>query len=428
MSRIFVGVLCGVSAQNVNYATRHGLYCYNTAIMSLPGKHRNVRLLYVLNLIAGIAFWYPIEKLFLQELGASALGVSVNAMVFLLTMIIFDVPSGVLADKWKRHYVLAMGLLLMGAACIVGGMSDSLLQYLPMNILFGGFVVLTSGTFQAMMYDSLKDSGHQKEYDKLQGRSYALFLAGIGFSSIGGGYLADWFGMPAAYFITAAVAVVGAGICLLLKEPTAHKNIVDRKLGEHIRFSVRKIAVSPLLMQLALLCTAAGIVRGAQNEYSGLLFIALGMSVIPMGYANAGKWITSAFGQLVAPRIGRRALRLVPVFFFAALGFSLIHSAWTLVLFYFASFLYSVIANQAEAAVQDVTPSEIRATTLSLLSFATNVLLVPIGLLFGWMATQTDVFDAYFFLGMIGMLYLASWLIVGRRTIAGLWKNSSTPQ
>src|SRR5215471_9694757 len=138
--------------------------------------HPNIRKLYLLNLLAGIVFWYPIEKLFLLRIGVNPLGISVNAIVFLIILVAFDVPAGVLADHWKRKYTLQVALIALVIASIIGTMSHTLSEYLPMTIFLGGFVVLTQGTFQAMMYDSLEDTGHQSTYDKHQGLSYAAFL------------------------------------------------------------------------------------------------------------------------------------------------------------------------------------------------------------------------------------------------------------
>lgn len=385
--------------------------------------HKNVKKLYVLNLLVGIVFWYPIEKLFLQQLGAGPLGISINALVFLATMIAFDVPSGVLADKWKRKYTLLLALVCLIIACVMGGLSQTWVQYLPMNILLGGFVVLTSGTFQAMMYDSLKDSGHQHEYDTHQGRAYALFLAGLGFSSLAGGYLAEWLSLRATYFISAACVVVAVVVALSLTEPESHKQVSDHKLKEHVRASVSHVMASKLLMQLALLITAMGLLRSSYTEYSGLLFVVLGMSAIPMGYAGAAKWLVSSLGQLAGPKIGRKALRLAPVFFVVFLLFSLVHSSWGLVFFYIAGFLYSVIANQAETAVQDTTPSEVRATTLSVFSFTSNVLMIPLGLLFGWIAQTSNIFNAYLMIALIGMVYLTVWLFNGRHVLRTLYTS-----
>jgi predicted MFS family arabinose efflux permease len=393
---------------------------------SNPKLHSNVRKLYLLNLLVGIVFWYPIEKLYLQHLGAGPLGISINALIFLLTVIMFDVPSGVLADKWKRKNTLLLAICCFVVSCIMGGLSHTWVQYLPMNVLLGGFVVLTSGTFQAMMFDSLKDSGHQHHYDKYQGRSYALFLAGLGLSSLVGGYLAQWFSMRATYFITAAVMLPAIIVALLLKEPQSHKRVADQKLRQHVQRSVRLLMGERLLLQLALLVTAMGLVRGAYTEYSGLLFVVLGMTAIPLGYAGAGKWLISSLGQLAAPKVGRQALRFAPLFFVIFLIFSLIHNSWGLVFFFISGFLYSMIANQAEASVQDASPSEIRATTLSVLSFTSNIVLVPLGLLFGWIAQKSNVFNAYTMIAIVGMIYLIIWLSRGRSVLRQLYSAKET--
>jgi hypothetical protein len=217
---------------------------------------------------------------------------------------------------------------------------------------------------------------------------------------------------------------IGVLFAFLLKEPKFHKTISDKRLLEHVKFSIRKIKTSQLLMQLALLVSAVNVLRGSQNEYAGLFFIALGLGAIPIGYATALKWLVSSAGQLIAPKIGRQALRLVPVFFVVFTLFSLIPSLWSLPLFFLASLLYAVISNQAEATVQDNTPSEIRATTLSVLSFTSNALLIPLGLLFGWIALES-VFNAYFMISIVGLLYLINWLIIGRKVLSRMHKISS---
>lgn len=388
--------------------------------------HKNVRLLYLLNLLCGIVFWYPIEKLFLQEIGVTPFGVTVSAAVFLMVLILFDVPSGILADKWRRKQTLQLAIVCFIGACIAGGLSQGLVQYQLANILLGGFVVLTSGTFQAIMFDSLKDSNQQNEYDKHQGRAYALFLAGLGFSSLAGGYLADWFSFRDTYFMTVGIAVIALMASCWLTEPRSHKPVADRKLKKHVILSVQRIHASQLLMQLALLIAAMGLLRGSYTEYSGLLFITLGLTAIPTGYANAGKWLVSSLGQLIAPRIGRKALRLAPAFFIIFLVFSLVHNRWSLVCFFIAGCLYSIVANQAEAAVQDITPSDIRATTLSILSFTSNILLVPLGLLFGWVAEERNTFDAYTMIGVLGLGYMVWWFIKGRFVLHSLYASRET--
>jgi len=130
--------------------------------------HPNVRKLYVLNLLAGITFWSSIEKLFMLRIGVSPFGIAVNTIAFLVTLVAFDIPAGVLADHWKRKYTLQLGFLALLLSSVIGGFSQNLDEYVPMTIALGGFIVLTQGTFQALMYDSLEDTGHQASYDKHQ--------------------------------------------------------------------------------------------------------------------------------------------------------------------------------------------------------------------------------------------------------------------
>jgi MFS family permease len=384
--------------------------------------HTNIRKLYALNLLAGIVFWYPIEKLFLLHIGVSPFGISINAIVFLVILVAFDIPAGVLADHWKRKYTLQVALVALVIASLIGAISHNLVEYLPMTIFLGGFVVLTQGTFQAMMYDSLEDTGHQSSYDKHQGLSYAAFLAGLGISSVAGGYLAQAYNFRITYFATAIVMVLAFLLACTLSEPKSHKLLADRKLKEHIGKSFKQITATRLLLQLSLLITAVSVLRSAQNEYAGLLFVALGMGAIPMGWGTAGKWLLSSFGQVIAPKIGRQALRLTPVFFITFTLFSLVHSRWSLVFFYIAGLLYSIIYNQAESAAQDVIPSEIRATTLSVLTFASNVVLVPLSLLFGWLANHS-VFNAYLMISIVGLLYLITWFVSGRKELQQVYRK-----
>ncbi len=378
---------------------------------------KNIKKLYVANFLTGVVFWYGIEKLFMQEIGINPLGVGVNAAILLTIIVVFDIPSGVLADRWKRKYTLMLALSCLGLSSFVLGVSNGLAVYLAGTVLYGGYIVLTSGTYQAIMYDSLHEIGKQKHYDRHQGRAYALFLLGVAISSLAGGYISELYGYRWTYYLTVLFSFLAFGVLWTLKEPRFHKLESDGKLIEHVRTSYKSMVSSPLVFQLALFTVVAGILRSTQNEFAGLYYIALGLTAIPTGYANAAKWFSGAFGQYIAEKIGRKALRLIPLFFLSFFVFTLLESLWGLVFFYLAVFLQSVLANQSEAEIQDNTPSEVRATTLSLLGFTSNIVLIPIGLVFGWLTQEVSVFAAYGVLAAIGTLYLLNWLFKSRNII-----------
>ncbi|MCA9350359.1 MFS transporter [Candidatus Saccharibacteria bacterium] len=375
----------------------------------------NIKKLYVCNLLTGIVFWYAVEKLFMQSIGISPLGIAINAVVFLLITVIFDVPSGVLADKWNRKYTLVLAILSLGLSSFILGTSSTFTQYLIGTAIYGAYIVLSSGTFQAIMYDSLAEIGEEDHYDKHQGRSYGLFLVGIGISSLAGGYIAQDIGLKETYLFSLVPAVINIIVLLTVKEPRFHKETFDNKFWSHIKASTKVITSQPLVFHLALFLTIGGMLRSTQNEFGGLYYIGLSLSAVAMGCVNAGKWIAGAVGQFLAPYVGRkRAFNLLPWFFVAFAIFSLITNASGIIFFLLASMLYSLVSNQAEATAQGLIPSGLRATTISLISFATNVVMIPLSLLFGWVTQQYSVFRAYQIFALVGLLYLIVWFTKGR--------------
>ncbi len=388
----------------------------------------NIKKLYISNFLTGIVFWYAIEKLFMQSIGINAFGIAVNAVIFLLITVIFDVPSGVLADKWRRKYTLVLAMLSLALSSLTLGTSNSFPIYLLGTAFYGGYIVLTSGTFQAMMYDSLAEINKQNHYDKHQGRSYGLFLIGIGLSSLAGGYIAQYIGLRETYLLSLVPAGVNILLLLSTNEPSFHKETFDSKIWSHIKASAKVITSQPIVFHLALFLVVGGMLRSTQNEFGGLYYIGLSLSAVAMGYANAGKWISGAIGQFVAPYIGRkRAFTLLPWFFGVFLAFSVITNASGIIFFFLASALFSIASNQAEATAQGMIPSGLRATTISLTSFATNVIMIPLSLLFGWLTQQYSAFKAYQVFAIIGLVYLIIWFMSGRKEMLRATKQAFEP-
>ncbi|HSE60998.1 MAG TPA: MFS transporter [Candidatus Saccharimonadales bacterium] len=388
----------------------------------------NITKLYASNFLTGLVFWYATEKLFMQSIGLSSFDIALNAVVFLAITVLFDVPSGVLADKWKRKYTLLLAIVCLALCHSILGTSSTLPIYLVGTALYGAYVTLTYGTFQAMMYDSLAELGQEKEYDKHQGRAFALFFTGIGVSSLAGGYIGEFIGLRETYLYSLLPALLAAIVILSTREPKFHKENFDANMWKHIKTSLAIIAAQPLVFHLAMFMIVSGLLRSTQNEFGGLYYLGLGLSAVAMGYANAGKWIASALGQFAAHYVGRdRAFTLLPWFFIAYLAFSLITNASGIVFFMVAACLYSLVTNQAEATIQGATPSHVRATTISIISFLTNVVMIPLSLAFGWVAQNNTPFQAFQVFGVIGIGYAAIWLLLGRRHVRAAHAAATGP-
>lgn len=370
----------------------------------------NIPKLYITNFLTGLVFWYGIEKLFMRSIGISALGIAVNAIVYVLVSTVFNIPTGILADKWNRKYTLMIGIAALGISSFIMAHSQGLITYSFATAIWGIYVVFTSGTYQAMTYDSLAELGRENEYVKQQGRSYGMFLVGISFSSVIGGYLATRYGYRSAYLLTIIPCVVNLLVLYSMHEPKFHKEIEDTKLWQHVKKTYKLILGQQLLFYLAMIFVAASLLNSNQNEYSGLYFIALGFGAIGNGWANAGKWLFGSLGQFLSNKLARYTRYLIPIFFVVFMIFTIYRSPIGLIFFYFATFAQSIISTNVEGLIQYNTPSSIRATTLSLLELVSNVILIPTSIVFGYIAKH-NVFNAYTFIATIGLIFGVIWLL-----------------
>src|SRR3712207_1204006 len=84
---------------------------------------RRLRPLYVAVLLQGLALWVPVEKLFMTSIGFDAAGVGLMAAVYAAVVPLFEVPSGLLADRWSRRGVLVLGSVAAAVSVAVGGLS-----------------------------------------------------------------------------------------------------------------------------------------------------------------------------------------------------------------------------------------------------------------------------------------------------------------
>jgi hypothetical protein len=199
-------------------------------------------------------------------------------------------------------------------------------------------------------------------------------------------------------------------LILSIREPAFHKLRGPLNLHAHIGNAARVIISSRTLLFLSSVIVMVGLLRSTLNEYAGLYFIAVGFGAIGSGVANSGKWLAGSFGQFISGRLVRWLPLLTVVFFVAFAAMSAWRSALGLIFFFMCTFTYSTVQNETQAQLQHNIDGSIRATVLSVLNWATNTMLIPLGLLFGWLAQHYDVFRAYQLFAAIGLIYLIGWI------------------
>src|SRR3989338_3317966 len=109
----------------------------------------NIWKFYLQRIAAGIVFTVPIYMLFLQDNGLSVTQIMILNSIYTLLIILFDVPSGVLADRWgrKNTFIVSCAFYVLGYGVYSAG--HSFWTFLIAEMVFAISTSTFGGTAEA---------------------------------------------------------------------------------------------------------------------------------------------------------------------------------------------------------------------------------------------------------------------------------------
>lgn len=376
----------------------------------VKSKVSQIHRLYVANFLIGLVFWYGIEKLFMKSIGLDATAVGFMTAYMLLLNMVFDIPAGMLADRWSRKGMLIVAACALGAASLLLGISHDFWTYLIGYTLYSVYVVSSNGTFQALVYDTLKEQGSSATYIKYIGRSFGFFLAGAAVGNATGGLIASTTNLAVPFFVSVIPCLLNVLVILSLHEPTIHRSAPTQPAVTRIRQSLKAIAHLPLVRTLAIILCTFWIIEVFKSDFGQLYFLHYVTAPDIFGYLWAAYAVVWAIGGVIAHHFENKftlsiAFATIPIISMACLDH------WSSIgLFMVQGLAMGVLQNQIESKVQHATPSHVRASILSVLSSIGRGIGIPASLLFGWTFAHQGVMPAVAIVGVVATLILLYWL------------------
>lgn len=353
-------------------------------------KSRNIPLMYATTVIGGLLFFLPVLALYFEKELFTATNVAIIFAVEAFAMVLFEIPTGAISDLFGRRKTIILANIVTLCALLFLYIGGSMIMFM-LYAIFNAFArSLTSGTDQAIIYDSLQEEGNKQHYKKIIGIYGALWPLGASLGSIIGGYLAKASLQLTveASFIPIAIAFV---LTLFLKEPKyekeEHKNIL-----RHMVNAAKLIIHSKQLIILVLIFFIMMALGESVHLLSPLFFK---FKQLPIEYFGWIAALTFGFSSLgfylshdVSEKIGnKKTLILVstlsPLFILAAtllLGIPLV-AFWTSASIFFGikNPIISHLLNLEVASGQ-------RATVISINNFMGQLGVAAIAPLFGYFA------------------------------------------
>ena len=146
---------------------------------------------------------------------------------FTLGQLVFDIPTGIIADSYGRRlsYLLGAGTLAFATFAYVGmwHVRAPFWMWAGASALIGLGFTFFSGANEAWLVDALADSGffaEKQSLDAVFGRGQVVAGASMLVGSVAGGYLAQFFNLGVPYVVR--------GVLLLVTFVLAYRTMFDR--------------------------------------------------------------------------------------------------------------------------------------------------------------------------------------------------------
>ncbi len=384
--------------------------------------HRRLAPLTAASFFGGVALWVPVEKLFLGEIGFTPQTVGVMAAAYAAVVPLLEIPSGILADRWSRRGVLLIGNAGMVLSVLVGGLSTNVTTYVVAALLLGVYFAMQSGTFDAIVYDTvLEETGDSERFEAIMGRVRMVESASLVLGAFGGGALAAVTAPRVTYFATVPFLVASTAFLLAFREPRLHKAGEERSLREHISVTSSVIRHNPGLVPVAGPLVLSSILTQAVFEFGPLWLVDAGAGAGAFGPAWAGLMASLGLGGALAGRV-----RLDQSGTLA--GFAVLLSGGTAVLLVsndtvvvtaaqiVVAVLSVVIGIHLTKRLHDAVSSDVRSGVASGVGAATWAMFLPFAIGFGAVSEQWGVHAAGWLLMTVAVAVVGLLVAVSRRT------------
>jgi MFS family permease len=330
------------------------------------------------------SFIWGINTLFLLDAGLSNLEAFAANAFFTAGMVVFEVPTGVVADVWGRRVSYLLGTLtLAGSTFLYWLLWVTKAPFWPWAIasmLLGLGFTFFSGAVEAWLVDALKFAGYEGGLETVMGRGQMVSGAAMLGGSVLGGVIAQATSLGVPFLMRVGVLVAMFFVAQRMMqdlgftpEPSAHPLQDMRKLfDESIDYGLRNPPVR-WVMLAAPFASGVGIYTfyalqpyllelwGNPKAYS----IAGLAAAIVAGAQILGGYLAPLFRRMFRKRTSALILAtLASAAVLAALG--LTNSFWVaLVLLTVWAMVFAAEMPIRQAYVNDMIPSRQRATVLS---------------------------------------------------------------
>jgi MFS family permease len=188
--------------------------------MPTPRSIQRTYLLLLLGNTLATSFIWGINTIFLLDAGLSNLEAFAANAFFTAGMVLFEVPTGIVADTIGRRMSYLLGTLTLAGSSLIyvllWQIEAPFWQWAVVSMLLGLGFTFFSGAVEAWLVDALTATGFTGELETVFGRGQIVTGAAMLTGSVAGGFIAAQASLGVPFVLRGVVLIVMFGVAFRL--------------------------------------------------------------------------------------------------------------------------------------------------------------------------------------------------------------------
>ncbi|WP_257985191.1 MFS transporter [Bacillus sp. T33-2] len=229
-------------------------------------------------------------------------------IIYAVTIVLLEVPTGIIADKWGRKKMMVLKALLGCCEFLILLFATEFWHFAGAVFLAGIGRSACSGAENALLYDSLLLQGKEQDFEKYLGSLNAFDFTSAIIAGICGSLLAGRFGFELNYWISFSGMFVSLCISLTLLETPVGGNPADKSIAikEYVNASLHFFRKNPGVSLVVLSGMVTGAALNFIDEFWQLYLNRLHIPVVNFGLFSAAVMLLKLPGNILAHTLKKR--------------------------------------------------------------------------------------------------------------------------
>lgn len=367
-------------------------------------------ILYLYEFISTFILFYAVDTLFYLERGITSSKYLFFVVISYIVQLLFEIPSGVLADKYSKKKILIISQILFIISTIIFIIAQNYIVFVIATIVAGLQKCFGTGIINSFLYESLEN---KNKFNKCLFIKNTIYYTAYMLAMPIGGFIAEKLSIVTTYYITLIPAITGLIVLFFLNEnETNNTKKNDNMTGklEILKNGLQEIkknqSIKIMIFTNAILLAVIKLVEESHPDYS----IQIGITEFQIGIYTSFILVFCIIGSYLGSKIKEKyhniAIYLNPILTgICILLLGLLNNRvgilFLLVMYIFEESFDNVMLSKVHNSIS----SKSRVTVESLMSILQCFCGVIIGSSISILLNYANVNVSYIILGLLVIIY-----------------------